>query len=228
MIKSVPGARQSARLPFGRALVAAQLALSLTLVVAAALFVGTLRNLYSANLGFKSDNLLLATLNPKLIGFDEVRTLATYKQIVNDLLTLPSVASVSVMDNPLFSQRAYLTRTKVVGYVPHPGEDLSSPWILHYNVGPHFFATLQMAMVAGRDFTKSDKEKAPPVAVVNEAFVKHYFASKDPIGQKIQLGFDQGEIEIVGGSPQCSLSRYSRQWAGDDLHTTSSGAKQAS
>jgi len=186
------------RLPFGRALVMAQLAISLVLVVGAGLFLGSLRNLYHVDLGFSSENLLMATLDPRLMGANDTRIMTIYKQLLEDVKGLPSVASATLMNNRLFSGRAHLSGARVAGYVPEPGEDLANSWTLTYGVGPRFFETLRMPLIRGRDFTDADKEGAPPVVVINEAMAKHYFRDKDPIGQKVAFGSGKKTAEIVG------------------------------
>jgi predicted permease len=109
------------------------------------------------------------------------------------------------MNNPLLTGHAHLSNAKFPGYVPHTEEDPTNTWILSYDVGPHYFNTLRMQLMAGRDFTEADNEHAPPVVIVNEALAKHYFSGKNPIGQKVVLGSifkradqnDKTEAEIV-------------------------------
>jgi len=198
VLKSAQATPHSARLPFGRVLVMAQLAISLVLVVGAALFLGSLRNLYQVDLGFNSENLLMATLDPRLAGFDDTRTETVYKQLLDDVKRVPSVRSATLMNNRLFSGRAHLSNAKVVGYVPQLGEDLSNSFTLTYGVGPHFFETLRMPLTEGRDFSETDNESAPSVVVINEAMAKHYFQDKDPIGQKVAFSSGKKQAEIVG------------------------------
>ena len=205
-LKSAPGSRYSARLPFGRLLVAAQLALSLVLVAGAGLLLATLHNLYRVDLGYNAENLLTVTLDPKLSGYDAARAYALYARTLGELSRLPSIKSATCMNNSLLNAYAHLSNAKFPGYVPQAGEDIANSWILSYDVGPSFFETVQMPLIAGRDFTDADNEHAPPVVVVNEALVKHYFGDQSPIGKKIVLGSifkpgdrkSQSEAEIVG------------------------------
>lgn len=200
VLKSSQSTQHSARLPLGRFLVAAQLALSLALVVGSGLFLATLRNLYEIDLGFSRENLLMATLDPHLAGFDTNQTKAAYVRILEELKAIPSVSSASVMNNRLLSGRAHLSDAKVPGYVPQPGEDLANSWTLEYDVGPSYFETMRMPLIAGRDFTESDNESAPPVVIVNEAMAKHFFAGKNPIGQKVLLSSIFKQQSGVGGN----------------------------
>ncbi|HVH87396.1 MAG TPA: ABC transporter permease, partial [Terriglobales bacterium] len=205
-LRSTPGSRYSGRLPFGRVLVAAQLALSLMLVAGAGLFLATLHNLYKVDLGFNAEHLLTLTLDPQLSGYDGPRAYALYARVLEELGRLPSIRSATFMNNSLLTAYAHLSNAKFPGYVARPGEDITNSWTLSYDVGPHFFETVQMPLIAGRDFTEADNEHAPPVVIVNEALVKHYFAGQNPIGKKVVLGSifkpgdkkDQTEGEIVG------------------------------
>ena len=195
--------QSSGRLPFGRTLVSAQLAISLVLVAGAGLLLVTLHNLYNIGLGFNLNHLLMVTLDPRLSGYDDAHTHAIYVRLLEDLNRLPAIKSATVMNNPLLTNRAHLSHAQFPGYTPRPDEDLANSWILSYGVGPRFFETFQMPVVAGRDFTANDNENAPPVVVVNEALVQHYFAGQNPVGKQIELGsiFKSGQekmAEIVG------------------------------
>ena len=205
VLKSSQATDKAGRLPYGRILATGQLALSLALVAGSGLFLATLHNLYEIDLGFHTENLLMASLDPGLIGFDDDRTRSVYVQLLHDLSALPSVSSASLTNEPLLSSRAHLTNAKVPGYVAKPGEDPANAWTLTYNVGPRYFETVRMPLIAGRDFGESDNESAPAVVIVNEALAKHYFPGTNPIGRKIQLSSifkagtgDANEGEIVG------------------------------
>jgi len=205
VLKNAQSNNQTARLPFGRTLIASQLALSLTLIAGSGLFLATLRNLYDIDLGFNTDNMLIASLDPGLIGFDGPRIRSVYERLLRDLQSLPSVRSASLMNDPLLTGRAHLSDVMVPGYVPKSEEERSNRWTLAYDVGPRYFETVGMTLIGGRDFTEADGDHAP-VAIVNETFAKHYFGEQNPIGQKLWLSStfksqkagDKGEAEIIG------------------------------
>jgi predicted permease len=205
-LKSTSGTQQSGRLPFGRVLVTAQIAISLVLIAGSGLFLATLHNLYQVNLGFDTEHLLMMTIDPRLSGYDVMHAHSIYWRVLQEVGRLPSVQSATLMNNPLLTGRAHLSNAKFPGYVPHPEEDPTNTWILSYDVGPHYFKTLRMPLINGRDFTEADNEHAPPVVIVNEALAKHYFAGNNPIGQKVVLGSifkrtdqnDKTEAQIVG------------------------------
>jgi predicted permease len=204
-LKGAPGLQHSGRLPFGRVLVTTQMAISLVLIAGSGLFLATLHNLYRVELGFNADHLLMATLDPRLSGYAGVRSHTVYTRVLEELGRMPAVKSATLMNTPLLASFAHLSNAKFPGYIPRPGEDLTNSWTLSYGVGPRYFETLQMPLLAGRDFTEADNDHAPPVVVVNEALVKHYFSGQDPIGKKIVLGSifksgdqDKTQAEIVG------------------------------
>ncbi|HET9741143.1 MAG TPA: ABC transporter permease [Terriglobales bacterium] len=210
-LKSAQSSHRSGRLPFGRILVAGQIALSLALVVGAGLFLGTLRKLYHINLGFNQEHLLMVTMDPHLIGYSDERSESLYKQLLERVRELSGVQSATFVDSPLFSGRATLSSATVVGYIPKTGEELSNHWTVTYAVGPDFFSTLEMPLKEGRDFTKADNSGAPAVVVINESFAKHYFSGKVPIGQKVSFRTkNRPDAEIVGVVRDAHY--FSAQW----------------
>lgn len=202
-LKSAQASLRASCMPFGRTLVAGQIALSLTLVVGAGLFLATLRNLYRVNLGFNEDHLLMFTIDPHLTGYQGERTTALVDQIMQRIKALPAVKSATFMNEKPFTGRAYLTSAVFPGYVPKMGEDLSNTWTITYLVGPRYFSTLQMPLVSGRDFDDRDTAMAPKVAILNETMARHYFGNKNPVGQLISFDLTKGakpDVEIVGVS----------------------------
>lgn len=206
VLKNAASGQHSARLPLGRVLVVAQLAISLTLIIGSGLFLATLQNLYQVDLGFNEDRLLTASLDPRLLGLDSAHIRAIYEELLSQVRALPLVVSASLMDNPLLSGRAHLLSVHVPGYVAQAGEDLSNSWTLTYNVGSRYFETVGMPLISGRDFSDADGENAPPVVIVNEAMTMHYFGAANPLGRKIMLssifktnfGSERNAAEIVG------------------------------
>jgi hypothetical protein len=114
------------------------------------------------------------------------------------LLGLPGVRSVSMAQNPLMTGSVWERTVRVEGYTPGEDENVN-PRV--NGVGPGFFTTLGMPLVAGREIDERDAAGSPRVAVVSEAFARRYFAGRDPVGRRIGWGRDRpGElpIEIVG------------------------------
>ena len=200
------GLRSGARFRWGKLLVVMQVALSLTLLIGAGLFVRSLSKLKSADLGFKRENVFLFSVDPQLIGYQPNQIVNLYKEMLERLATVPGVESVSLTRQGLLSGGGTQGSIKVPGHTPAASEnsftktrektELNVPWFAQ--VGPRFFETLGMTLLRGRDFGPQDHETSMKVAVINEAFARYYFGHEDPIGRRFDRGGDGGEVEIVG------------------------------
>jgi predicted permease len=179
-----------------KGLVVAQVALSLLLLIGSGLFTRSLMNLRALNPGFRAESVLTFSVDPSLNGYAPERRISLLKAIQEEIAAEPGVRSVSLARVPLMTDSDSSSTVRVEGYVSKEDEDMNP----HFNeVGPAFFSTLGIPLVAGRDFSDSDTAQAPRVAVVNETFVKYFFPGKDPLGR--HLGAGKGEdkdIEIVG------------------------------
>jgi predicted permease len=191
---SVAGGGRQARIR--RALVVGQVALSMLLLAGAGLFARSLYNLRAVDPGFPIDSLLTFSMDPSLSGYDPARTLALFEQAQHTLAAVPGVRSVSMSEIGAFTGIAWGMTVKVDGYQPKEDEDLN-PNV--DGVGPRYFETMGVPLVAGREFTAEDTEGAPKVAIINETMAKYFFEDANPIGRR--FGFGRGratDIEIVG------------------------------
>ncbi len=177
--------RTAGRLPLARILVAAQMALSLALLVGAGLFLGTLRNLDRVDLGFDRDRALMVTVDPSLAGYQGTALKEIYRRILERTSNVPGVRSVSFMQTSLISGRVSAGTVFVPGYTPRKDEDVKNLWVASNEVTPGFFANAGMHLAAGRDFTDRDTEGAPRVAAINQTMAKHFFGARNPIGERI-------------------------------------------
>jgi predicted permease len=181
-----------------KGLVAAQVGLSLLLLICAGLFMRSLSNLKDVNPGFNVHNLLSFSVDPTLNGYKPDRANLFYRQLTHELAALPRVGSAALCVVAPLSFDEWANAIAVEGYGPKPGEDMDS----HVNyVSPGFFATLKIPLYAGRDFTEQDAVGAPKVAIVNRKFALHYFGDREAVGRHIGMGSDPGtktDIEIVG------------------------------
>jgi len=182
-----------------RGLLVVQVALSLVLLVGAGLFVTTLRNLRRVDVGFDTGNLILFRVTPSLLNYDKPRSIALYETIGQRVSALPGVRSVAYSAQQLLSGGVSTTDLFVEGHTyaaaaPRPrGNNFHS-----MGVSPGFFETLGIRVVRGRAFTLHDNEKAPKVAVVNEAAVRAYFApGEPPLGKRLGP-LNNPQFEIVG------------------------------
>jgi macrolide transport system ATP-binding/permease protein len=189
------GASSVARSRLTKALVIAQVAMSLVLLVGAGLFVRTLRNLEQVKLGFNQENLLLFTLKPEAAGYKDEKLKQFYEQLLTRLDAVPGVTT-TFGNIPLIAH--YTNNTSLI----LPGETLESTAEHMTNtqtVRANYFATMEIPLLRGRGFTERDDERAPRVAVISDTLARKYFPNQDPIGKRV--GVDDksaGKIEIVG------------------------------
>ncbi len=187
----------SAQVRFRQLLVVGQMAFSLLLLVGAGLFARSLYNLKNLDLGLRTENLMTFALDPSLSGYDENRTHAFYARLQDDLEALPGVRSVSMAKLAPLSGDEDISTVTVEGV--HPTEKMDmNPWV--NRVGPGYFSTLGIPLVAGREFTKRDTEGAPLVGLINETAARYFFPHQNPVGKHFGFGGRRGiaDIEIVG------------------------------
>jgi len=166
------------------ALVVAQIALSLLLLICAGLFIRSLQNAQRLDPGFDPHNVLLASYELAPAGYSEAQGIAFHRQVLARLAALPGVESVTLAD---FSPLSFSLHSNVVqpdGYIPQAGEAME---IDRAMVGPNYFKTLRTPLVAGREFTEQDGEKSQPVAIVNQEFCERYWPGQDPLGKRVHV-----------------------------------------
>jgi predicted permease len=186
----------SGRFGLGKALVISQVALSLVLLIGAALFLRTLRNLRSQDVGFDREHVLLFWTAPDHAGRQGATLARLYEAVQDRLSALPGVRSVSPTAFGLLGGSGGSPVTNVEGYVRKAQEDQFVPWSL---IAPGFFDTVGIRHLLGRDFTAHDTETAPRVAIINESMARYYFGDQNPIGKHFGMRRDVGTpIEIVG------------------------------
>jgi predicted permease len=183
---------------FRKSLVTAQVAISLLLLISAGLFARTLSNLSSIDLGLRVDHLLTFSIAPKLNKYTDQGAAQLYDRLTERLAAIPGTKLVSAADAPAIAGSRYMENITVAGYVPDTDEAADTS----YNaVGPDYFRTMGMPLIAGREFTPADDLAAPKVAVVNEAFVRHFLPNQNPLGHHFARGGGdkvKPDIEIVG------------------------------
>jgi predicted permease len=178
----------SSRTRLAPALVVFQLALSLVLLIGTGLLVRTLRNLQHLDAGFHHEGVLLMNVDARRAGFDDARLAMLYQDLLERLEHLPGVQSASLSMNTPLSGGIWSGPVSV--------RNQPQPATAHFNaVAPGYFETLRTPLLLGRDFTLHDGPGAPPVAIVNEEFVRRYLAEGNPLGRHITVG---SEMEIVG------------------------------
>jgi putative ABC transport system permease protein len=182
---------------FRRTLVTAQVAISLLLLISAGLFARTLINLRNIDLGLRVDHLLMFSVNPKLNRYTDQAAYSFYDHLTDRLVAIPGVSLVSSGMNPPVSGNDDGQNITVPGYVPPTDDSADADYDF---VGSDYFRTMGIPLVAGREFTFADNATAPKVAVVNQEFVRHFFADRNPLGQRFARGGGNRppDIEIIG------------------------------
>jgi predicted permease len=186
-----PGLRQNrsgtdrTRTLWGRTMVVAQIALLVVLLTSAGLFVRTLQKLRSVDPGFHQESVLVVSVStgPAYRG---ASGRALYEDLYERFSALPVVQSVSLtMDTPLGGDPS-MSSSGITMLGRPPASD--EPRVFHNFVGPRFFETMGIPIIAGRDFTADDDQRAPKRVVVSESVARRYFPGEDPLGRQILFG----------------------------------------
>ena len=194
----------------GNALVVAQVALAIVVLVGAGLLVRTLENLRSIDVGFDSHNVVIFNIDPTLAGYKDTQVDSFYRDLQGRLSETPGVKSVSYSSLPLLSGSLMMTSFHWPGTPQDRHSDANM-----LNVGPDFFNTMQIPFLGGRGFNASDyalaasnegstPTAAPTPVIVNQAFVAKYLGKENPLGKHFgeSAGDDESSksagYEIVG------------------------------
>lgn len=196
------------RVSLSQMLVAGQFAITLILLVAAGLFVRTLSNLESIDLGFNRENVLLFQIDARKAGHKDPEISSFYGELRKQFRAIPGVREASLSEDSLIEAGTGFP-LGVSGEPPNPENRILS-------VGPEFLRTMQIPILVGRDLEEPDRSGAPAVAVVNEAFVKANFGVLNPLGRHLilwkagkenELGRDMEIVGVCRNSSYGSLTR---------------------
>jgi predicted permease len=189
-------------------LVAAQVTLSLLLLIGAGLFLRTLNNLRNLGPGFSPERLVGFRVDPSINGYPDARSRAFYHRVVEQLEATPGVTSVGLASMRILEGNEWDSSITVEGYSPKPGQG-ADPYM--NSVSPNYFATMGIPIVAGRDFTIQDTQQVkhgleednfvPAKIMINETFARKYFAGRNPVGLHLGFGSDPGtktDMEVIG------------------------------
>ena len=192
-----------------KALVVAQVALSLLLLIGAGLFLRSLNNLSTLGPGFPADRLVGFNLDPSVGGYTPERAKIFYRQLTDSLGSIPGVQSVGLASVRILEDNEWDSGMTVEGYNPAKPDDHAQPYM--NQISPNYFATLNVPIVAGRDFTLQDNREVkngpqpddwtPTAVIINQKFALHYFGGQNPVGRHLGFGTDPGtrtDMEIIG------------------------------
>ena len=176
-------------------LVISEVALAAVALVGAGLFTRSFQNASHVDPGFDPNHVLLMGLKLSFSQDEMPQAHSYFERVRAELERLPGVQGVSLAENVLlgFDQGSWES-VDVEGYVPQPNENIK---IYRNIVSPGYFATLCIPLVAGRDFTEADDSPKDYVAIVNEAFVKHFLGGREAVGHYFTVWGDR-RARIIG------------------------------
>ena len=193
-----------------KGLISAQVALSFLLLFRAGLFVRSLENLKTTDAGFdEMHNLVTFQLSPALSGYDEVRTISFYRELLDNIRALPGVKAAGYTVVPVLHGDEWDSTMSVEGHRDVDGEDMQA---FMNSPSPGYFQTMGTTLLEGRDFRESDQKEwgfghddkvvvGGKVAIVNRKFAEHFFKGGSAIGRKVGWGSGPDtklDIEIIG------------------------------
>ncbi|MGO4883097.1 MAG: ABC transporter permease [Bryobacteraceae bacterium] len=185
------------RFSLGRALITGQVALSLMLLVAAGLFLGTLRNLLTTDLGFNRHNVLLVRADMMQTNVPKDQRPRVYREIVERLRAIPGVSSASSSAMTLIGRGQWDSLVSPQGYSPKGKDDT----LVYFNrVSPGYFATMRQPVPLGRGFSAHDDIGAPKVMLITESVAGRFFGHANPIGKTIRAAGPgkAGVYQVIG------------------------------
>jgi predicted permease len=192
----------------GKILVVAQIAVAMVLLISASLFLRTLYNLRTQDVGYDPDRLVMMAVDPISAGYrgDDIGRVC--KTILDRIAVLPGVRSATFSENGLFSGTESSTRVSVGGFTPGSEDEQVARFD---QVGPGYFTNVGIPLLLGRDITERDGPAAPRVTVINETMAKFYFPGGNPIGKRLSERIGQRfQMEIVGVARDAQDHRF---WA---------------
>src|SRR5437588_320637 len=175
-------------------LVVVQVSLCFILLVGTGLLLQSLQKIRSDSPGFSTDGVLVTAVNLAASGYDVQRAKSFHDELIDRVQALPGVKSAALARMTPLGYGTFSSAPIVMdGYQPPPDEQ---PSVDYNQVGPGYFATIEIPLVSGHEFTRSDNETASPVAIVNETMAARYWPGKNPLGERLQA---KGKwMQIVG------------------------------
>ena len=190
------GSRTATR--FRWALATLQIGMSMMLLASAGLFTKSLYNVSQVDLGLRIDNMITFSLSPSRSGYQLPQARTLFARIEKELAAQPGVTVATASLIPVLGGNNWGNDVTVQGFASGPDVDTNAS----YNaVGAGYFKAMGIPLIAGREFTESDADGAPKVAIVNEQFAKKFNLGRDAVGKRMSQNRGnqaQLDIEIVG------------------------------
>ena len=180
-----------------RVLVAVQIALTLMLLAGACLFVRSFRNLATLDAGFREKDIVFMSVDYSSHRLPPAQRMQYRQRLLAEVRRVPGVASAALTTHVPLSNASWTLGVHVPGT---QGEEVGDSKFTY--ISPHYFATMETRLVAGRDFTEADRTDSLKVAIVNETFIRRYVRTPNPLGVQLRTVAEPGipaEVyEIVG------------------------------
>jgi len=191
---TTPG-RGSRRFGLRNFLVISQVALSLVLLISAGLFVRSLRNELAIDHGFKTEGVVLMSLDLGLSGYSEDKGRRFYQQLEEKIQALPSVRSASYATILPLGGASMMWGVNIEGRQPRP--DGYTDVVRGNVVGSNYFRTMGIPLLRGRDFDYRDRYDRSGVVIIDETMARQFWANEDPIGKRFRMVGDR-QLEVIG------------------------------
>jgi predicted permease len=186
------------RLTLRNVLITFQVALSLILLIGATLFLRSLQKAQQVDLGLDPENVSLASVDLGLQGYDEAKGKTFYTELLQRVKAVPGVRSVSLARMVPFGSERMSKSIVIDGQSPATSNG-GSVQIAANVVSPHYFETLGIRLLRGRDFNEHDAENSPRVAVINETMARRFWPGQDAIGKSFRLAAgNSSNVEVIG------------------------------
>jgi len=190
-----PGRRRR----WGRAvLVAAQVAISVVLLAVAIFMFRGFGAQLATGPGYRTDHLLMMNFNTTLIRYTEAQSQQFFERVAEQARALPGVQNVTLSTSvPMLNDSNDAATVAPEGFQFPPGKDNAT--VMAASVDEHYFDTMALTILQGRNFRRDDSSDMPRVAIVNQEFAQHYWPNQDPIGKRFRLvNKDNAWVEVVG------------------------------
>jgi predicted permease len=191
-------------------LVVAEVALSLVLLVGASLCIRSVRQAGRSGFGFDPNHVMVAGLRVGMNGYTEPTAKIFYGRLLERLAAVPGVEAAALSSwFPLGFDGGPAHGVEVDGYLRQAGEDTTFPFSI---VSPGYFKVMKIPLVAGRDFTDQDDDRAPGAAIINQTMATRFWPGQDPIGRKFKDAWrmmtvvgvaKNGKYRSLNESPRC-------------------------
>ena len=191
--RNLMGAARVGHIPFGRALVVAQITLSMLLLIGGGLLVRSMQQLLHSDIGVDRDHIVAVRVRTMRSQYVGARLTQFRRDLAARISRVPGVDAAAFADHGLFSGGASNYPVDVAGFTPQADSERQ---VSLDRVGPNFFHAIGARLIRGRDIESRDLDAGPPTTVINETMAKRYFGARDPVGATVTL--DSVRYTVVG------------------------------